>query len=100
MLASGGCFRERRIGRTPTSLLIESHLEVIQKQLARLAGTAFRIISATMMLTRLSLRFFLPLGACAGGRLGWWETGQVHQIFSELSDRLPGNAGLTAWRAA
>jgi len=44
---------------------IQSELEVIQKQLARLptrrelAGTAFGIIIATMMLTTLSLLFFL-----------------------------------------
>jgi hypothetical protein len=44
---------------------IESELEVIQKQLARLptrrelAGTALAIIFATMMLTTLSLLFFL-----------------------------------------
>jgi hypothetical protein len=44
---------------------IESDLEVIQKQLARLptrrelARTAFGIISATMILTTLSLLFFL-----------------------------------------
>jgi hypothetical protein len=45
--------------------LIESELEVIRKQLARLptrrelAGTAMGIISATMMPTTLSLLFFL-----------------------------------------
>jgi hypothetical protein len=44
---------------------IESELEVIQKQLSRLptrrelAGTALGIIFATMMLTTLSLLFFL-----------------------------------------
>jgi hypothetical protein len=44
---------------------IESDLEVIQKQLSRLptrrelAGTALGIIFATMMLTTLSLLFFL-----------------------------------------
>jgi hypothetical protein len=44
---------------------IESDLEVIQKQLARLptrrelAGSALGIIFATMMLTTLSLLFFL-----------------------------------------
>ena len=47
------------------SALIESDLEVIQKQLARLptrrelAGTALGIILATMMLTTQSLLFFL-----------------------------------------
>jgi tetrahydromethanopterin S-methyltransferase subunit F len=45
---------------------IESDLEVIQKQFARLptrrelAGTACGIIFATMMLTTLSLLVFLP----------------------------------------
>jgi hypothetical protein len=45
--------------------LIESDLEVVQKQLARLpmrrelARTAFGIIFAAMMLTTLSLLFFL-----------------------------------------
>jgi hypothetical protein len=45
--------------------LIESHLEVVQKQLARLptrrelAGTALGIILATMMPTTLSLLSFL-----------------------------------------
>jgi hypothetical protein len=44
---------------------IESELEVVQKQLSRLptrrelAGTALGIIFATMMLTTLSLLFFL-----------------------------------------
>jgi hypothetical protein len=44
---------------------IESELEVVQKQLARLptrrelAGTAIGIIFATMMLMALSLLFFL-----------------------------------------
>jgi hypothetical protein len=45
---------------------IESELEVIQKQLARLptrrelAGTALGIIFTTMMLTTLSLLFLVP----------------------------------------
>jgi hypothetical protein len=54
-----------RITRVPISALIESELEVIQKQLARLptrrelARTALGITFATMMLTMLSLLFFL-----------------------------------------
>jgi hypothetical protein len=50
--------------RAPISL-IESELEVTQKQLSRLptrrelSGTALGIIFATMMLTTLSLLFFL-----------------------------------------
>ena len=62
---------------------IESELEVIQKQLARLptrrelAGTALGIIFATMTLTTLSFLLFLlewvlTLGASApGGGSGW-----------------------------
>ena len=55
---------DRRIRRTDFAA-IESDIEVIQKQRARLptrrelAGTALGIIFATMILTRLSLLFFL-----------------------------------------
>jgi hypothetical protein len=55
---------ETRQARTDFAA-VESELEVIQKQLARLstrrelAGTALGIIFATMMLTTLSLLFFL-----------------------------------------
>ena len=77
---------------------IESELEVIQKQLARLpmrrelAGTALGIIVATMMLTTLSLLFFLresinlTLGACAGGRLGVRFADIRPGFLRELSD--------------
>jgi hypothetical protein len=56
--------RQAALARTDLAL-IESDLEVIQKQLARLptrrelARTAFGIIFATKMLTTLSLLFFL-----------------------------------------
>ena len=83
---------------------IESELEVIQKQLARLpmrrelAGTALGIIVATMMLTTLSLLFFLresinlTLGACAGGRLGVRFADIRPGFLRELSD-CSANAG-------
>ena len=60
--------RAKRIRRAPIRRAIESELEVIQKQLARLptrlelAGTALGIIFATMMLTTRSCWSF-----CASG---------------------------------
>jgi hypothetical protein len=63
--------READLARTDFAV-IESEIEVIQKQLARLAtrrelpGTAFGIIFTTMMPTTLNLLFFLRLvGLCA-----------------------------------
>jgi hypothetical protein len=62
-MASGPC--PDHLGLTWIAAAIESDLEVIQTQLARLptrrelAGTALGIIFATMMLTTLSLLLFL-----------------------------------------
>jgi hypothetical protein len=68
--------------------LIESDLEVIQKQLAglstrrELAGTALGIIFATMMLTTLSLLFFrrwwVKSDAASEVGSGWKAAIQAH----------------------
>jgi hypothetical protein len=64
--ASGPC--PNHVGLTWITAAIESDLEVSQKQLTRLpmrlelAGTAFGIIFATMMLAKLSVLFLLRLG--------------------------------------